>query len=324
MTRREFIALVGGAAVAWPAGAWSQPAERQVRIGQVLGTTGEPLARAVEQGLVEKGYAQGKNITLINRFANSNARDMANAIVDIAPNIDVLVVWGTLGAVEAKRAAPTLPTIFLSVGAPVEIGLVKSLARPGGNMTGVTFEAASETYGKRLQVLQELVPSMKEVAVLRTAGDANVAFAMSSIEPAARDLSLDIRSFDVSMGADLEDAFAAMRKTKVDALIVIAGALTYAVGRRIAQLAIEHRLPSCHGFKETVAAGGLVSIGPDLVTMAGQGAAYLDKIIRGAKPTELPVEQPARYELHINLKTAKALGLTVPPSLLARADEVIE
>jgi putative ABC transport system substrate-binding protein len=251
-------------------------------------------------------------------------KNYENAIVSLLPHIDILVIWSTLGASAAKRVGVTLPTVFLSVGAPVNIGIVESLSRPGGNMTGVTFEAAGETYGKRLQILNEITPDASRVAVLRGAGDANVPFAMASLERVAPALGVTLLPIDIQSTDDLEPAFAQILREHTQALIVIAGAITYILSPQIADLALKHKLPSCHAFRETTKAGGLVSLGPDLSAMTRQGAMYVGKIIQGAEPGDLPVEQPTRYEMHVNLKTAKALGITVPSSLLARADEVIE
>jgi len=178
-------------------------------------------------------------------------------------------------------------------------------------MTGVTFEAAGETYGKRLQILKEIAPATSRVAVLRGGGDANVPFAMASLEQTAPALGVTLWPVDTKSVDELEAAFLRMIRDGAQALLVIAGSLTFFGSKRIAELALTHKLPSCHAFKETVAAGGLVSLGPDLVAMNQQGANYVDKIIQGLKPADLPVEQPTRYEMHVNLKTAKALGINV-------------
>jgi putative ABC transport system substrate-binding protein len=326
MRRREFMALIGGAAVAWPFALRArQP--RKWRIGDVLGGTQETmghLAKELAQRLEDLGYVQGKNLTLLNRFVPPEEEAIEDAIRSLLPNIDLLVVRGTIGGVAAKKLASSVPVIFLSVGAPVDIGLVESLAHPGGNMTGTTFEAATETYAKRLQILKEIIPTLERVAVLRAQGDANVPFAMASLDKLAPAVSAILMPIDVKSSDDLIAAFEEMQRRQTEGLIVIAGLLTYVNSRQIANLALAYRLPSCHAFRETVVAGGLVSLGPDLVVMSRQGAAYIDKIFRGAKPADLPVEQPERYEMFVNLKTAKALGLTIPPTLLARADEVIE
>ncbi|MFZ0850944.1 MAG: ABC transporter substrate-binding protein [Hyphomicrobiaceae bacterium] len=325
MRRREFI-LLTGCICSWSLVAHAQQDVKKVRIGQVIGPgeAAASLASAFEQSLVALGYTDGKNISLLTRPVPPQLQALEQSIQSFAPEIDLLVVWGTVRAVAAKRSAPNIPTVFLSVGAPVDIGLVESLARPGGNMTGVTFEAATETYAKRLQILKELIPNLRHVAVLRASGDANVPFAMRSIERAAQELALTIASFDVASVNDLEATFDAMARAKPEGLLVVAGALTYEGGKRIAELALQYQFASCHAFKETVAAGGLISLGPDLLRMASQGAGYVAKIIQGAQPGQLSVEQPARYELHLNAKTARVLGITVPSTLLARADEVIE
>src|SRR5216683_2789490 len=326
MRRREFMALIGGAAVAWPFALRAQQPQKW-RIGDVLGGTQETmghLAAALAQRLEDLGYVQGKNITLLNRFVPPEAEAIEDAIGSLLPNIDLLVVRGTIGGVAAKKLASSVPVIFLSVGAPVEIGLVESLAHPGGNMTGTTFEAAAETYAKRLQILKEIIPTLERVAVLRAQGDANVPFAMASLDKLAPAESVILTPIDIKSSDDLVAAFEEMQRRQTEGLIVIAGLLTYANSKQIANLALAYRLPSCHAFRETVIAGGLVSLGPDIVAMSRQCAAYIDKIFRGAKPADLPVEQPDRYEMFVNLKTAKALGVTIPPTLLARADEVIE
>jgi putative tryptophan/tyrosine transport system substrate-binding protein len=332
MRRREFIPLICGAAVTWCGGylalaARAQQAGARWRIGQVLGgtpATAGMLAASLEQRLADLGYVQGTNITLDTRFALGQPKAMEDAILSLIANIDLLVVWGTVAGAAAKKLASAKPVVFLSVGAPVEIGLVDSLAHPGGNMTGITFEGGPETYAKRLQILKEIMPSLKRVAVLRGLGDPNVKFAMTSLEKAAPAVGVTMTLIDVGSADELINAFGQIQRSQAEALIVIAGNFTFANGQQIAELALAHHLPSCHSFKATVAVGGLVSLGPDLAAMAGPAASYIDKILRGTKPADLPVQQPTKFQLVINLTTAKALGITVPPSLLARADEVIE
>jgi putative ABC transport system substrate-binding protein len=246
------------------------------------------------------------------------------AILEVLDDADVLVVGGTIGGVAAKQATSTVPVVFISVGAPVDIGLVESLARPGGNMTGVTFEAATETYAKRLQILAEIVPNVSRVAALGAKGDPNFSFAMTQLEQIAPSLQIEITSITLDSADGLASAFEEMKKNRVQALLVVSGGLTYSHSQTIADLALASRLPSCHGFRETVAAGGLISLGPDLNALARQSARLIDAIIKGRKPADIPVEQPDRYTMSVNLKTAKALGLVIPAALLARADEVIE
>lgn len=327
MKRREFITLTGSAAVVGPFTASAQQTSRIWRVGVVrTGTPDRPDPRdnALERELAQIGYVQGRNLKLSFHLVGPLSRSYEDTIASLLPNIDILVVWSTVGAVAAKKVGGNVPTVFLSVGAPVSIGVVESLARPGGNMTGVTFEAATDTYGKRLQILKELVPGITRVAILRAAGDANATFAMESLEQAAPALGIALLPVEIKSLDELDNAFASMTKEKAQGLVVVAGTITLFGAKQIAELTLRHKLPSCHTFRETVAAGGLVSLGTNLVAMTRQGAMYIDKIIQGAKPANLPVEQPSRYELHINLKTAKALGLTITPSLLARADEVFE
>ena len=316
-----------GTALAWPYLARAQSNGKPWRIGQVIGGSAETnghFARAFEQRLAELGYRLGDNLRLVTRYANPQLTGMQDAIRSLIGEIDLLVAWGTIGAVAAKNVAGSLPVVFLTVGAPVEVGLVQSLSRPGGNMTGITFEAATETYAKRLQLLKELLPKLGNVAVLAAEGDANVTFAMQSLEKAAPELGVTLRQFRFRPSDDLAAKFAQIEQSHAEGLIVIAGALTYVNSKQIAELALTHRLPCCGAFYETVRAGGLVGLGPDIPAMAQQGAVYVDKIIHGAKPGELPVQQPTHYVLHINLQTAKQVSIEVPPSMLAGADEVIE
>ena len=323
MRRREFI--VGSTAMF--AGALSVHAATTGpwRVGQVFGGTPTIVSSSgLAQGLSDLGYVDGKNIHLLTRFAAPDPKDMQAAISALLPEIDLLVVWGTIGGVAARAVAPNIPVVFISVGAPVDIGLVESLARPGGSMTGTTFEAASETYGKRLQMLKDILPELSRVAVIGARGDPNFPFAMMSLNKSAALLGVALTVLEIGTADDLSSAFDQIKRDRLEAVIVVAGAFTYANGKAIADLALANGVPSCHGFKETVAAGGLISLGPDLMALARQGASLVDKIIKGARPGDLPVEQPTRYVTSINLKTAKTLGLSIPPALLASADEVIE
>ena len=293
MRRREFITLLGSAAAAWPFVANAQPTGKSWRIGQVIGGSAETnkhFARALEQGLGELGYRLGGYLVLVTRYASPQLTAMEDAIRGLISEIDLLVAWATIGAVAAKNVAGSLPVVFLSVGAPVEVGLVQSLSRPGGNMTGITFEAASETYGKRLQLLKQIVPNLRNVAVLAAEADANVTFAMQSLDKAAPELGVTLTRFGFRPDDDLAAKFRQIEQSDAEGLIVIAGALTYVKGKEIAELALAHRLPSCHAFFETVRAGGLVSLGPDIPAMAQQAAVYIDKIIHGSKPADLPVQ----------------------------------
>lgn len=325
MRRREFLSLLGGTVIARPSCSRAESTGKVWRVGIVQTSAAtERSAKGLVRGLVDLGYVDGKNIVLIQQRSDANTQAVASAILSLIPAIDLLVVGGTVGGVAAKKLVTSLPVVFVAVGAPIEIGLVESLSRPGGNMTGITFEAAAETYGKRLQILKEILPTLSRVAVLQAQEDANAKFAMASLERAAPDLGVSLSQIGVGSSSEMASAFGEMERRQCEAVIVIAGVLTYGSGQQIADLALAHHLPSCHAFRETVVAGGLVSLGPDLVAAWRQAAGYIDKIIHGTEPKELPVQQPTRYELAINLKTAKVLNIEMPAALIARADEVIE
>jgi putative ABC transport system substrate-binding protein len=325
MKRRHFIGAIYGTALGLPFGAAAQQHARVWRIGHVLtGTpeTGGIFARALEQSLRDLGYLEGRDIVLSHRFAGPQPDKIQETIISLLPQIDLLVVWAE-AAIAAKKLGVAVPTVFISIGFPVELGLVSSLAHPGGNITGITSEAALETSGKRLQILKEIVPDLRRVADLHPVDDA--AFVEKTWQDlASRELGVALVRVDIKSADDLEAAFAAMKKSEAEALIAARSTLTFNLGKQIADLALAARLPSCYPFREAVMLGGLVSLGPDRVAMLRPAAAQIDKIIKGTSPADIPVEQPSRLELYINLKTAGLLNLTIPPTLLARADEVIE
>ena len=327
MRRRDFIGVIYGAALALPCGAAAQQAGKVWRIGDVLVVPpeqGEPFARALEQSLADLGYVQGRNIVLLHRFAGAQVDKIEEAIIALVPQVDLLVVWGN-AAIPAKKLAGGVPTVFISIGFPVELGLVQSLAHPGGNMTGIAAEAALEINGKRLQILKEIVPDLKRVAVLRDVADRMAAgLEWTALDQAARELGLTLVPVDIRSADELETAFAGIKKSGAEALFVTRTALLANAGKQIADLAIAAHLPSCDPFRRMVIAGGLVSLDADRLAMTRPAAAQIDKIIKGTSPADIPVEQPTRYELYINLKTARLLNLTIPPTLLALADEVIE
>jgi putative ABC transport system substrate-binding protein len=329
MKRRDFITVIYGAALALPCGADAQQPGKMWRIGHLLRSTptpeqGEIFAQALEQRLADFGYVQGQNIVLLHRFAGPQTGKIEEAIISLVPQVDLLVVWGNAGTA-AKKFADGVPTVFISIDFPVELGLVQSLAHPGGNMTGIAAEAALEINGKRLQILKELVPNLKRVAVLRDSADRMAAgLEWTALDQAARELGLTLLPIDIKSADDLEPAFAGMNESKAEALFVTRTALTFNLGKQIADLALTDHLPSCHSFRPAVIAGGLVSLDADRVAMIRQATAQIDKIIKGTSPADIPVEQPTRFDLYINLNTARLLNLTIPPSLLALADELIE
>jgi putative ABC transport system substrate-binding protein len=326
MRRRDLIAVIYGAALVLPCGAAAQQPGKVWRIGHVLVVPpeqGEPFARALEQSLADLGYVQGRNIILLHRFAGAQVDKIEEAIISLVPQVDLLVVWGN-AAIAAKKLAVGVPVVFISIGFPVELGLVASLAHPGGNMTGIAAEAALEINGKRLQILKEIVPDLNRVAVLRDFDTRSWEFEWTSLDQAARELGLTLVPADIKSADELEMAFAGIKKSGAEALFVTRTALLPNAGKQIADLAIAAGLPSCDPFRRMVIAGGLVSLDADRLAMTRPAAAQIDKIIKGTSPADIPVEQPTRYELYINLKTARLLNLTIPPTLLALADEIIE
>ena len=318
--------MIGGAA-AWPVAARAQPLKKIPRVAVVVVGTPESydlIVKPFAVGLSKLGYEDGRNIILRNLLVAAQADQVETLLMQLVPDIDLLVIQGTLGAVVAKKIVTALPTVFFAVGDPVRVGVVASLAYPGANITGITYEASTESWAKRIQILKEIIPDLNQVAVLLSAGDPNSNYAMAVLGPLAPAVGVVLVPVYVKPGDDLESAFDEMKRRQAQGLLVIATSLTLGNGKRIADLALAYHMPSCHGFKETVALGGLVSFGPDFRAIVQQAARIVSKIIKGEKPADIPVEQPTRYEVWVNLKTAKALGLTVPPSLLARADEVIE
>jgi putative ABC transport system substrate-binding protein len=325
MRRRDFIGVMSGATLALACAAAAQEPSKVWRIGLVYPLTpelGGIYARALEQRLADLGYVQGRNIVLLNRYPGSQTDKIEEAVISLVPQVDLLVVGGNAGPA-AKKFASTVPTVFISIGFPVESGLVQSLAHPGGNMTGIAAEAALEINGKRLQLLKEIVPDLKRVAFLRDFSD-NDNFELTALDRAARELGVTVVPVGIKSADDLEAAFADIKESKAEALFVSRTAVTLNAIKPINDLALAAHLPSCHTFREAVRVGGLMSLDADRVAMARPAAAQIDKIIKGTSPADIPVEQPTRFDLYINLNTARLLNLTIPPSLLARADEVIE
>ena len=327
MRRREFIGAIYGAAVASHFAAAAEQPRKVWRIGNVLPFTperGERLAQMLEQRLVDLSYVEGRNVVLLTRFPGPQPDKIEEAVISVAPQADLLVMWGPIAALAAKKLAGNVRTVFISVSFPVEIGLVQSLAHPGGTMTGIAAEAAAETYGKRVQILKEIVPDLKRVAVLSPVGDPNIGFDIKSLGLAARELGVTLLPVDIKSADELETAFASFKNNGAEALIVIRSALASDAATQITALAVAAHLPSCYAQRDLVTAGGLVSLDADLRDMISPAAAQIDKIIKGTSPADIPVEQPTRFELYINLKTARLLNLTIPPALLALADQVVE
>ena len=326
MKRREFITLLGSAAV-WPLAVRAQQIGKVSRIGY-LGTSSPSLEGhvldAFRQKLRELGHVEGENIAIEYRWAEGQDDRLPELAAELARLKPVVIVTtGTPGTLAAKQATSTIPIVFASSGNPVNAGLVASYARPGGNVTGFTF-TGPELEGKRLQILKDMVPGLSRVAVLWNPASMGVEFYRQT-QVAATALSVTLQPVvEARRMDDLEQAFAMIGRARAQALIVLADRLLLASRKQIVAFAASRRLPAMYPYREYVDAGGLLSYAPSNIDRFRRTAVYVDKILRGAKPADLPVEAPTKFELAINLKTAKALGLTLPPSLIVRADEVIE
>ena len=332
-TRRRLLAL-SAAIVAAPlaaSGPLAARAQQRVYRTGLLVTTGpaDPiLARAVEairQGLHEQGWVEGQNVTTEFRYARGNYDLFPELAADLVRNgVDVMLVASGPAALAAKRATSTIPIVFATVGDPVRMGLVSSLARPGGNVTGASFLASPEIAGKALQLLKETAPGITRVAVLRNPANVQHPLLAKEAGIAAQALGLGLRTFEARAGDALGQAFAAMSQERTGALVVLADAEFWAHRVRLAALAAQHRLPAIYGLTEHVEAGGLMAYAPSLVDNYRRAGIYAGRILKGARPADLPVEQPTKFDLVINMRTARALGLAIPPALLLRADQVIE
>jgi putative ABC transport system substrate-binding protein len=330
-TRRAFLGTLAGGLLAAPRATEAQQAAKVARIGYLAGNlaTGPHLQEAFRQGLRDLGYVDGRNVIVEYRDAEGKLERLpALAAELVALKVDLIVAaGGTPPAVAAKQATRTTPIVFTSVADPVASGLVTSLARPGGNVTGFSL-FAPELAGKRLELLTQAVPGVSRVAVLwqpgggpgeRTSKDM-----LTEAEVATRTLGVRLQVLEARGPGDFDKAFSDMTRAHVGALTVLPSSMFFIERGRLVDLAAKNRLPEVYPAREYVDSGGLMSYGPNLVDLTRRAATYVDKILKGAKPADLPVEQPTKFELVINLKTAKALGLTIPQSLLARADEVIQ
>jgi putative tryptophan/tyrosine transport system substrate-binding protein len=323
MRRREFIALLGSAAASWPLTAHAQQPGKMWRIGLISHSHIKSLDGLFE-GLRELGYVEGQNIIVERRYAEGNAarfQEFAEEMVRL--KADIIIVVTTPAALAAKKATTTIPILFPTAIDPVGTGVITSFRHPGGNVTGGAILFA-ELSAKRLDLLKEVVPGLSRTAVVWNAANPANALAWRETQGGARALGVVLQSHEVKDLKDVEGAFAIMAQERPDALLVLEDALTLQYRKEIADFATQKRLPSMFGVREGVDAGGLMSYGVSFREMMRRGATYVDKILKGAKPGDLPVEQATKFELVINLKTARALGLTIPPTLLATADDVIE
>ena len=326
-TRRQWVIVFGATALSAPFAAFAQPQDKVWRIGMLETISTELNAanlNAFRQGLRERGYVEGQNLILEYRSANGRSERFADYAAELVGlKVDLMVTRGTPASLAAKRATRTIPVVMANAGEPVETGLVTSLAHPGGNVTGLS-SLAVHIEAKRLGLLRELVPGIARIAALYNMSSPANPPQWKEIETAARSLGVEPQLLDVRKPEDFEPAFDSATKQRADGLIVGQEGLLQANRNLIAALAAKHRLPAIYRSMEFIEAGGLMAYGPNYPDLYRRAATYVDKIFKGAKPGDLPVEQPTKFELIINLRTAKALGLTIPPSLLLRADEVIQ
>lgn len=279
---------------------------------------------AFAKGLRENGYVEGQNIVVERRFGEGKREQIVEAAAELVRlKLDVIVTATDMSIAELKRLAPSTPIVMSNATDPVGTGFVASLARPGGSITGIA-SISPELNAKRIELLREVVPGLSRVAIMWNPDDRGSAFDVKAMESAARALGLQFQSVEVSRAEDLERAFSTLTTGRAEAVIVIASALTYTNRSQIASLALQYRLPSMYGAGPNAEAGGLIAYGPSYAETWRRSATYVHKILQGSKPGDLAVEQPTTFEFVINVKTAKALGLTIPPSLLLRADQVIQ
>jgi putative ABC transport system substrate-binding protein len=326
MKRREFITLLGGAAAAWPLAARAQQA--MPVIGFLGASWGSPSAEgqrlaAFVQRLRELGWIEGRTVAIEYRWAEGRSErfnEIAREFVQL--KVDVIVTYSTPAVIVVKQVASPIPIVFAGAGDPVGTGLVASLALPGGNATGVSLQT-TDIAGKRLELLRELVPGLRRLAIMANVGSPNAVLEMHEAQAAARTLSIDILPLEIRSGEDIARAFETL-KSRTDGLYVVLDPIMNAHRVRINTLALGARLPTIVPFRAFVEAGGLMSYGPNQSDIFRRAADYVNKILRGAKPADIPVEQPTKFDFVINLTTAKALGLDIPDKLIALADEVIE
>jgi putative ABC transport system substrate-binding protein len=314
--------------LAAPLAAEAQQAGKVYRVGYLSAgshETQEPVVQALLRGLIGRGWIEGQNLMFEPRWAEGrNERLPALAAELVQRKVDVIVAVADAAALAAKETTKSVPVVMLLVGDPVGSKLVASLARPGGNVTGMTFTPTLELLGKRLALLKEAVPHASRVAILSNPANPSHVRELKEAQAAAGPLKLQVHRLEARGPEEFDRVFAAMRRERAEGLLVLVDSMFTIHRTRLAELAATYHLPTLYGIREFVVAGGLMAYGVNIVDYVESAASYVDRILKGARAGDLPVEQPTKFELVINLKTAKALGLTIPPSLLARADEVIE
>jgi putative tryptophan/tyrosine transport system substrate-binding protein len=325
--RRDFLLAVV-ALLAAPLAAEAQQAGKVYRIGYLSVPTRasvEQVLQAFLRKLRELGWIEGQNLIIEYRWADGKVERLADLAADLVQRkVDLIVAPAGTAALAAKKATSSIPIVMMFPADPVDLGLVASLGRPGGNVTGTTLSPGLEIFGKQLQILKEAIPRASRVAILSNPGEAGFAVQIKEVETAARSLGIRIQHVEIRGPEEFDSAFAAMARERADALLGSNSSTLLAHATRLAELAVKGRLPTMYNFRQFVEAGGLMAYGINMSDFIGRSAVFVDKILKGAKPADLAVEQPTKFELVINLKTAKAIGLTIPPSVLARADEVIQ
>jgi putative ABC transport system substrate-binding protein len=328
MERRSFMGAMAGSAALATLGAFAQPAGKIYRIGYLSTPSAAAVRNALDAFLAklrELGWIDGQTIAIEYRWAEGDVDRLPGLAADLVMRkVDLIIAPAASAALAAKKATATIPIVMMFPIEPVELGLVASLSKPGGNVTGTTYAPDSGIFGKQLELLKEAVPGANRVAVLWNPADPGFTSQRSEVlESVARTRRIRLQRVAASNAQDLDGAFAAMVRERADALIG-SGSSTWIVHRaKLAELAVRHRLPTMYGYREMVEAGALMSYGVNMVDFIGRAAIYVDKILKGAKPADLPVEQPTKFELTINLKTAKAIGVSLPQPLLVRADQVL-
>jgi putative ABC transport system substrate-binding protein len=325
MRRREFISLLGGAVTAWPLAARAQQAGKTYRNGWLSpNPVPEARVKAFKQYLRELDYVEGKNLIIEYRWSDGNFDRLPGMAAElIRLNVDIIISGNTAALLALQKATQTIPIVMLGPSDPLAVGLVGTLAHPGGNITGVS-QMALELSGKRLELLKETVPKLTRITVLSNPGNPAVVLGLQETRAAAKALDLDIDSVDVREPGQLESALSITVGKQPEALVLLVDQMIDNERAQIAAFAIEHHLPSISPFIDFAEAGGLMAYGVSLSDGYRRAVGFIDKILHGAKPANLPVEQPTKFDVVINLKTAKALGLTIPEAFLLRADEVIE
>jgi putative tryptophan/tyrosine transport system substrate-binding protein len=328
MRRREFICFLGCGLVCSCA-ALAQQSAKQTKIGWLSPLSSRPPAarnlQAFRQSLEHLGHVEGRDIAIEFRFADGNVDRLPSLAAELVDQkVDIIVTFATPAAEAARKATSAIPIVAISVTDPVGRGLVESLARPGGNVTGLSFSVGLDIFSKSMEFLKEAVPALQMVGLLLNQANPFHAAAASQIEAAAQALNVRARVFQASRPEEITTAFEAIAQLHFGAVFVVADVLFVTEAAQIAKLALTYQLPSIHQIRNEAEAGGLMSYGPDITDLYRRAAMYVDAILKGAKPANLPVQQPTKFELVINHNTARALGLTIPPTLLVRADEVIE